>query len=97
MLKAIYPGSFDPVTNGHMYIIKRASKMVDFLIVVIFGNPNKNSLLSADERFELLKEVTADFENVEVLEIDGMLGDFAKNVGAKIIIRGIRDVNDFVN
>ena len=97
MLKAIYPGSFDPVTNGHLDIIKRASKMVDFLIVGIFGNPNKNSLLSADERFELLKEVTADFENVEVLEIDGMLGDFAKNVGAKIIIRGIRDVNDFVN
>ena len=89
MLKAIYPGSFDPVTNGHLDIIKRASKMVDFLIVGIFGNPNKNSLLSAGERFELL--------NVEVMEIDGMLGDFAKSVGANIIIRGIRDVNDFVN
>ena len=97
MLKAIYTGSFDPVTNGHLDIIKRASKMVDFLIVGIFGNPNKNSLLSAGERFELLKEVTADFENVEVMEIDGMLGDFAKSVGANIIIRGIRDVNDFVN
>ncbi len=97
MLKAIYPGSFDPVTYGHMDIIKRASAMVDFLIVGVCGNPNKHSLLTSDERVELLKEVTKDLGNVKVMETDGMLGDFAKNVGAKVIIRGVRDVNDFTN
>lgn len=97
MLRAVYPGSFDPVTNGHMDIIKRASAMVDFLIVGVCGNPNKNSLLTSKERVELLKEVTKDLENVEVMETDGMLGDFAKNVGAKVIIRGVRDINDFTN
>lgn len=97
MLKAIYPGSFDPVTNGHLDIIKRASAMVDTLIVGICGNPNKKSLLSADERFELLKEVTENLGNVEVMEIDGMLGEFAHKVGAKVIVRGVRDINDFAD
>lgn len=97
MLKAIYPGSFDPVTNGHLDIIKRASAMVDTLIVGICGNPNKMSLLSAEERSELLKEATKDLSNVEVMEIDGMLGEFAKKVGAKVIIRGVRDISDFIN
>lgn len=97
MLKAIYPGSFDPVTNGHLDIIKRASAMVDTLIVGICGNPNKMSLLSADERFELLKEATKDLGNVEVMEIDGMLGEFAQRIGAKVIVRGVRDISDFIN
>lgn len=97
MLKAIYPGSFDPVTNGHMDIIKRASAMVDFLIVGVCGNPNKHSLLSSQERVELLKEVTKDLDNVEIMETGGMLGDFAKSVGANVIIRGVRDINDFTN
>ena len=97
MLKAIYPGSFDPVTNGHLDIIKRASAMVDTLIVGICGNPNKMSLLSADERYELIKEATKDLKNVEVKEIDGMLGEFAQKIGAKVIIRGVRDISDFIN
>lgn len=97
MLKAIYPGSFDPVTNGHLDIIKRASAMVDTLIVGICGNPNKMSLLSADERYELIKEATKDLKNVEVMEIDGMLGEFAQKIGAKVIIRGVRDISDFIN
>ena len=97
MLKAIYPGSFDPVTNGHLDIIKRASAMVDTLIVGVCGNPNKMSLLSADERFELLREATKDLGNVEVMEIDGMLGDFAQKIGAKVIVRGVRDISDFIN
>lgn len=97
MLKAVYPGSFDPVTNGHLDIIKRASAMADTLIVGVCGNPNKCSILSAGERVELLKEVTKDLKNVEVMEIEGMLGDFALKIGAKVIVRGVRDINDFIN
>ena len=97
MLKAIYPGSFDPVTNGHLDIIRRASAMVDTLIVGVCGNPNKRSLLSFDERLELLRSVTDDLGNVEVMEIDGMLGEFASRVGAKVIVRGVRDMSDFIN
>ena len=97
MLKAIYPGSFDPVTNGHLDIIKRASAMVDTLIVGICENPNKRSLLSADERFELIREATKGLDNVEVMEIDGMLGDFAAKIGAKVIVRGVRDISDIIN
>ena len=97
MLKAIYPGSFDPVTNGHLDIIKRASAMVDTLIVGICENPNKRSLLSADERFELIREATKGLDNVEVMEIDGMLGEFAAKIGAKVIVRGVRDISDFIN
>ncbi|MDD5945028.1 MAG: pantetheine-phosphate adenylyltransferase [Clostridia bacterium] len=97
MLKAVYPGSFDPVTNGHLDIIKRASAMADTLIVGVCGNPNKQSLLTADERVELLREVTKNLENVEVMEIEGMLGEFAKEQGANVIIRGVRDISDFIN
>ena len=97
MLKAIYPGSFDPVTNGHMDIIKRVSGNVDTLIVGVCGNPNKKSLLSASQRVELLKEVTKEYKNVEVAEISGMLVDSAKSMGVKMVIRGIRDINDFTN
>ena len=97
MLKAIYPGSFDPVTNGHLDIIRRASAMVDTLIVGVCGNPNKKSLLSTDERLELLRNVTEDLSNVEVMEIDGMLGEFASGIGAKVIVRGVRDMSDFIN
>ena len=97
MLKAIYPGSFDPVTNGHLDIIRRASAMVDTLIGGVCGNPNKRSLLSSDERLELLRSVTDDLGNVEVMEIDGMLGEFASRVGAKVIVRGVRDMSDFIN
>ena len=77
MLKAIYPGSFDPITNGHVDIIKRASAMVDVLVVGVCGNPNKHSLLTPDERVELIKEVTKEIDNVQVMRVEGMMGEFA--------------------
>ena len=95
MIKAIYPGSFDPVTNGHLDIIKRASKFVDILVVGILDNPNKHCLFTSEERKELIKTVTKDLPNVEVESFYGLLTDFAKEIGANLIIRGIRDTNDF--
>ncbi|MEA5085185.1 MAG: pantetheine-phosphate adenylyltransferase [Lachnospiraceae bacterium] len=96
MLKAIYPGSFDPVTNGHLDIIERASKLVDTLVVAVLENPNKSSsLFTVDERIEHLKMVTKHLGNVEVSSFKGLLVDFAKEIGAKIVIRGLRAVTDF--
>ncbi|MBQ2678615.1 MAG: pantetheine-phosphate adenylyltransferase [Firmicutes bacterium] len=95
MIKAIYPGSFDPVTNGHLDIIKRASKFVDVLVVGILDNPNKHCLFTSEERKELIKIVTKDIPNVEVESFYGLLTDFAKEINASLIIRGIRDTNDF--
>ena len=98
MLKAIYPGSFDPVTNGHLDIITRASKLVDCLVVGILENPNKkNSLFTVDERIEHLKLVTGELENVEVASFKGLLVDFAEKIDAKVVIRGLRAVTDFEN
>ena len=76
MIKAIYPGSFDPVTNGHLDIIKRASKFVDVLVVGILDNPNKHCLFTSEERKELIKIVTKDIPNVEVESFYGLLTDF---------------------
>ena len=98
MLKAIYPGSFDPVTNGHLDIITRASKLVDCLVVGILENPNKkNSLFTVDERIEHLKLVTGELENVAVASFKGLLVDFAEKIDAKVVIRGLRAVTDFEN
>lgn len=98
MLKAIYPGSFDPVTNGHLDIILRAAKLMDQLVVGVLENPNKkNSLFSIDERIEHLKLVTKDLENVEVISFKGLLVDFAEKIDAKVVIRGLRAVTDFEN
>lgn len=96
MLKAIYPGSFDPVTNGHLDIIERASKLVDTLVVAVLENPNKsNSLFTVDERKEHLKMVTKHLGNVEISSFKGLLVDFSKEIDAKIVIRGLRAVTDF--
>ena len=98
MLNGIYPGSFDPVTNGHLDIITRASKLVDCLVVGILENPNKkNSLFTVDERIEHLKLVTGELENVEVASFKGLLVDFAEKIDAKVVIRGLRAVTDFEN
>ena len=98
MLKANYPGSFDPVTHGHLDIITRASKLVDCLVVGILENPNKkNSLFTVDERIEHLKLVTGELENVEVASFKGLLVDFAEKIDAKVVIRGLRAVTDFEN
>lgn len=95
MLKAVYPGSFDPVTLGHLDIIKRASNVVDELIIGVLVNSKKSPLFTMDERIQMLKESTKDLENVKVMSFDGMTIDFAKNNGANVIIRGLRAVTDF--
>ena len=95
MLKAIYPGSFDPVTNGHLDIIKRSAKIVDQLIVGVLNNNAKNPLFSVEERVKMLKEVTKDIGNVEIVPFDGLLIDFARQQEAKLVIRGLRAITDF--
>ena len=95
MVKAVYPGSFDPVTYGHLDIIKRASKVVDEVIVAVLVNSGKNPLFSMDERVEMLKEATKNFNNVRVATFQGLTVDFAKEVGAKVMVRGLRAVSDF--
>ena len=95
MKKAIYPGSFDPVTLGHLDIIKRSAALVDHLIVGVLNNSTKTPLFSVDERVNMLKEVTKDIPNVEVTSFAGLLIDFADACNAKIIVRGLRAVTDF--
>ncbi len=96
MKVGIYPGSFDPITNGHIDIIERAAKIVDKLIIAVLVNPNKNnSLFDKDERINMILEATLHLDNVEVETFDGLLVDFAKLKGATIIIRGLRNNSDF--
>ena len=92
---AVYPGSFDPITNGHLDIIERASRIFDKVIVGVLNNKNKNPRFTADERVMLIEKVTADLENVQVASFDGLLVDFARTYGANVIIKGLRTVNDF--
>ena len=92
---AIYPGSFDPVTLGHLDIIRRASIMFDRLIVAVMHNQNKKPAFSAEERVEFLKRTTADLPNVEVESFDGLLADYAKQKNACAIVKGLRAVSDF--
>lgn len=91
----IYPGSFDPVTKGHLDIIQRASKMVDKLIVAVLNNGAKSPLFSVEERVNMLKEVTKDIPNVDIDSFSGLLIDFAKKTDATMIIRGLRAITDF--
>ena len=95
MKRAIYPGSFDPVTNGHVDIILRSSKIVDKLIVGVLNNSAKKSLFSVEERVSMLKELTKDLPNVEVTSFDGLLVDYIREIDASIIVRGLRAVTDF--
>ena len=95
MKRAIYPGSFDPVTFGHLDMIERAAKMVDELIVAVLINKAKNPLFSIEERVTMLEEITKDIPNVKVQSFDGLLIDYAKSQDANIIIRGLRAVTDF--
>lgn len=92
---AIYPGSFDPVTNGHLDILERGLKMFDRIIIGILHNPNKMSLFSMDERKTLLYDSLVAFPNVEVDTFDGLLVDYAAQKGACAILRGMRAVSDF--
>lgn len=95
MLRAIYPGSFDPVTYGHMDVIKRSCKIVDELIVGVLNNNAKMPLFSAEERVKMLKEVTKDLTNVKIVLFNGLLIDFARQQEAGLIIRGLRAITDF--
>ncbi|MBQ2897550.1 MAG: pantetheine-phosphate adenylyltransferase [Clostridia bacterium] len=92
---AIYPGSFDPITNGHADIVKRAACVFDKVIVAVSVNSQKTSLFSIEERIELAKTVFSDYENVQVDTFTGLLVDYAQKVGAKTIIKGLRAVSDF--
>ena len=93
---AIYPGSFDPVTNGHLDLIERAGSLFDRLVVAVLKNPQKSdALFSAPERVEMLTQVLGGMKNVEVETFDGLLVDFAREKDARVILRGIRAVSDY--
>lgn len=95
MIKALYPGSFDPITNGHLDVIERASKIFDTLEVVIMNNPNKKTTFSVDERLDMLRRVITRFPNVTCSAQEGLTVDYAKRVGAEVLVRGIRAVMDY--
>jgi len=92
---AIYPGSFDPVTNGHLDLIERGEKMFDKLIVAVLNNAEKQPLFSVPERVEMLREVTQRWPGVEVDVFNGLLIDYARKRGAGVILRGIRAISDY--
>src|SRR3989338_4535166 len=95
MRTAVYPGSFDPVTNGHIDVIERALKLFNNIIVAIGDNPGKKPLFTTKERIEMLKESTKHLKNLEISSFSGLLIDYAKSKNSKIIIRGLRAVSDF--
>ena len=95
MIKAIYPGSFDPITNGHIDVIKRASRIFDQVTIAVSQNINKKSFLSEKEKIEAINLSLEGLKNVEVIAFDSLLVDFAKANNAQIILRGLRAVSDF--
>ena len=95
MKTAIYPGSFDPITNGHLNIIARAAKSFDQLIVCVMVNGDKHPMFSLEERVEMIRRVTQDMENVEVDSSDALLADYARRRNARVIIKGLRAMSDF--
>lgn len=95
MLRALFPGSFDPPTNGHMNIIHRASAIYDEIDVVIADNPNKQYTFTAEERLEMISELLKPYDNVHVYLWDRLIVEFAEKVDAKIMIRGVRALADF--
>lgn len=93
--RAVYPGSFDPVTNGHIDLIERSAALFDTVIVGVLSNTEKSPLFSAEERVEMLKEAIKDLQNVTVTFFAGLLVDFVEQIGASVIVRGIRAVSDY--
>lgn len=93
--RAIYPGTFDPITNGHADLIERAASLFSEIVVGVANNPSKNPMFTLEERVELVREVTAGLANVTVVGFSGLLVDFAKEYGATVLIRGLRAVSDF--
>lgn len=94
---AVYPGSFDPATNGHLDVLTRAAGIFDKLVVCVFRNAGKTPLFSAEERVEMLREATAHLPNVEVTASDDLTVWFAESAGAQVIIKGVRVMSDFEN
>lgn len=94
-VKALYPGTFDPPTNGHVDIIQRGSKLFSHLTVAILHNADKNPMFSIEERVEMLREVTAGIPNVAVATFDGLMVDFARQLGVTAVLRGIRAISDY--
>ena len=95
MKRAIYPGSFDPLTLGHLDMIERSAKIVDELVIGVLNNSATNSWFSLDERVSMIKEMTESMPNVTVASFDGLLVDYMKEINATIIVRGLRAVTDF--
>jgi len=93
--KAVYPGTFDPVTLGHIDVIERALKIFDKLTIAVTTNPTKKPAFSLTERVKLIQENVTDFKNVEVKSFDSLLVDFVKKEGASTIVRGLREISDF--
>ncbi len=92
---AVYPGSFDPITCGHLDIIRRGSTMFDEVIIAVLNNSTKKPLFSAEERVQLIEKSTADLPNCRAVHFDGLLVDFAAQQGAKVVIKGLRAISDF--
>lgn len=93
--KALYAGSFDPITNGHLDIIKRAAKLYDELVVGVIANPSKSPFFLIDERMSLIREVTKEFENVKVDSFTGLLADYVNAGKFNVVVRGLRAITDF--
>jgi pantetheine-phosphate adenylyltransferase len=94
-VRALYPGTFDPPTNGHVDLIQRGAKLFEHLTVGILKNPVKNPLFTVEERMEMLKEATSTLDNVSVATFDGMMVDFARQLAARAVLRGIRAISDY--
>ncbi len=94
-VKAVYPGSFDPVTNGHLDLVRRASQLFDEVVVALLRNPAKGEAFPVPERLEMLRAATAGMARVSVDAFDGLLVDYLRHVGARVIVRGLRAVSDF--
>jgi len=95
IMRAVYPGTFDPVTYGHLDIIRRAAELFDEVTVGVLRNSAKTTLFSMEERVTILQEVTADMPNVRIAHFDGLSVDFARDCGARVMIRGLRAITDF--
>ncbi len=92
---AVYPGSFDPLTNGHLDIIERAAKIFDELIVLVSVNSSKSPMFSLEQRCAMIEQVVADFDNVRVAVLDGLLVDYVSQLGNAVIVKGLRALSDF--
>jgi pantetheine-phosphate adenylyltransferase len=93
--RAVYPGSFDPLTNGHLDLIERSLRIFDALIVAVVTNPAKTSLFTDAERVEMIREATRGLRRIEIMVFEGLLVDFVRRVGARAVVRGLRAVSDF--